>query len=155
MNTDGAKGLESLQIWQLSLDFAENVCKRIIPSMPKEEKWSLVEQLRRAAQSIPANIAEGYGRYYFQDAIRFCYIARGSLEESFSHLTLAYRLGYLEQDQFQTLQGEIGNLRRKINGYILYLRTTKRGASEPGSSLHEESEKYKFLEDESTNRQID
>ena len=85
----GDKGLETLLVWQKSLAFTIEVCKTILPKLPVQEKWSLVDQLRRSAQSIPANIAEGYGRFYFQESIRFCYIARGSLEETFSHLTLA------------------------------------------------------------------
>jgi four helix bundle protein len=142
MQMKQAKGLEALQVWQLSLNFAEKVCKQVLPSLPKEEKWALVDQLRRSAQSIPANLAEGYGRYYYQDAIRYCYIARGSLEESFSHLTLAFRLGYLEMEHFRTLQGEIEVLRRMLNGYIVHLKKTKRGASEPGVILREESGDY-------------
>ncbi len=78
----GDKGLETLLVWQKSLAFAVEVCKIILPKMPVQEKWPLVDQLRRSAQSIPANIAEGYGRFYFQESVRFCYIARGSLEET-------------------------------------------------------------------------
>ncbi len=59
--------------------------------------------LRRSVQSIPANIAEGYGRFYYQESIRFCYIARGSLEETFNHITLAQQLHYLNDETFQSL----------------------------------------------------
>lgn len=155
MEDAAAKGLEGLEIWQLSLKFAEKVCRQVFPLMPIEEKWSLVGQLRRSVQSIPANIAEGYGRYYYQDAIRFCYIARGSLEESFSHLILAYRLGYLEQGLFQQLYGEIVLLRQKINGYIAYLKRTKRGISEPGIGLREETVYYRSLINDPDSQPID
>ena len=118
------------------------VCKQVIPSLPKEEKWALAEQLRRAVQSVPVNIAEGYGRYYYQDAVRFCYIARGSLEETSSHLTLANRLGYLESKSFDDWMNEIKELRQMLNGYIGFLKRSKRGANEPGSSIREVTSDY-------------
>jgi four helix bundle protein len=130
------KGLETLQVWQKSLAFAVDVCKTILPKFPVQEKWSLIDQLRRSVQSIPANIAEGYGRFYFQESVRFCYIARGSLEETFSHLTLAYKLGYLNDETYKELNVQIIELRRMINGYITFLKESKRGASEPGADRH-------------------
>ncbi len=81
MTKSEEKGLETLQVWQKSLAFSVGVCKNILPLIPAQEKWSLIDQLRRSVQSIPANIAEGYGRFYFQEGVRFCYVARGSLEE--------------------------------------------------------------------------
>jgi four helix bundle protein len=130
----GDKGLETLQVWQKSLTFAAEVCKVILPKLPVQEKWPLVDQLRRSAQSIPANIAEGYGRFYFQESIRFCYIARGSLEETFSHLALARKLDYLDEETYKQFNGQIVELRRMISGYIAFLKESKRGASEPGAN---------------------
>jgi len=130
----GDKGLETLLVWQKSLAFAVEVCKAILPKLPVQEKWSLVDQLRRSAQSIPANIAEGYGRFYFQESVRFCYIARGSLEETFSHLTLAYKLDYLDDKTYKRLNDQIVELQRMISGYIAFLKESKRGASEPGAN---------------------
>jgi four helix bundle protein len=130
------KGLETLQVWQRSIEFAKLVCKDILPQLPSHEKWALVEQLRRSVQSIPANIAEGYGRYYFQEGVRFCYIARGSLEETFSHLALAYKLEYLTDETYKSLTDEIQELRRMLNGYISFLKESKRGLSEPGSGVY-------------------
>ena len=130
----GDKGLETLLVWQKSLAFAVEVCKTILPKLPIQEKWSLVDQLRRSAQSIPANIAEGYGRFYFQESVRFFYIARGSLEETFSHLTLAHKLDYLDNETYKRLNDQIIELRRMISGYITFLKESKRGASEPGAN---------------------
>jgi len=78
-------GLGTLKLWQRAVEFAEHIHKMVLPALPVDEKWCLTQQLRRSAQSIPANIAEGYGRFYYQEGIRFCYIARGSLEETYSH----------------------------------------------------------------------
>ncbi len=138
------KGLETLLVWKKALDFAISIQKQVLPNLPSEEKWGLCDQLRRSAQSIPANIAEGYGRYYYQDAVRFCYIARGSLEETFSHLSLAYKLGYLSQTTFETIEKDIKDLRRMLNGYIIFLKNSKRGENEPGNKLqiHEEPSSY-------------
>lgn len=141
------KGLETLQIWQRSLGFAKLVCKDVLPRLPSQEKWALVEQLRRSVQSIPANIAEGYGRYYFQEGVRFCYIARGSLEETFSHLTLAHELDYLSDETYKNLTAEIQELRRMLNGYISFLKESKRGISEPGSASYIHESPIPYLED--------
>ena len=138
------KGLETLQVWQSAMTFAVKVCRQILPAFPTQEKWSLINQLRRSVQSIPANIAEGYGRFYYQESIRFCYIARGSLEETFSHITLAHHMNYLNDEIFQSLTSEIQEIRRMLNGYISFLKTSKRGAAEPGATLtvHEEQVPY-------------
>jgi len=138
------KGLETLQVWQRALAFAITVCRQVLPLLPTQEKWGLIDQLRRSVQSIPANIAEGYGRFYYQESIRFCYIARGSLEETFNHITLAHSLSYLSEELFQSLTSEIQEIRRMLNGYISFLKTSKRGAAEPGAAIavHEEPVPY-------------
>ncbi len=119
------RGLETLQVWQKAIEFADSVHREIIPLLPKEEKWALASQLRRAAQSISANIAEGYGRYGYQDNIRFCYYARGSMEETFSHLTLAHKFEYLKTEEYDQMIEKIDELRRLLNGYIAYLKRRK------------------------------
>ncbi len=129
-----AKGLDSLEVWKRSIAFAKLIHEKVLPILPVEEKWGLVSQLRRASQSISANIAEGYGRYYYQEGVRFCYIARGSLEESYSHLVLANKFQYLPNDLFEDLKKEINEINRMLNGYITFLKRSKRGANEPGSS---------------------
>jgi four helix bundle protein len=140
----GDKGLETLQVWQKSLAFAVEICRNILPKLPVQEKWSLSDQLRRSVQSVPANIAEGYGRFYFQESVRFCYIARGSLEETFSHLNLAHKLDYLDDETYKRLNDQIIELRRMISGYIAFLKESKRGASEPGANhqVREDSPDY-------------
>jgi four helix bundle protein len=80
MDEPKEKGLESLEVWQKSLNLAVEVCQNVLPLMPSKENWALQNQLSRSVQSIPANIAEGYGRYYYQDAVRFCYIILKEIE---------------------------------------------------------------------------
>jgi len=129
---DNEKGLESLVVWKKSLQFAIFLSGEIIQKFPSEEKYALSSQLRRACQSIPANIAEGYGRFYFQEGIRFAYIARGSLEETRSHVHYAHHMAYLSDDEFSLINNKMEEIRRLINGYIKYLKKTKQGVGEPG-----------------------
>ena len=70
---------------------------------PEDEKFGLTNQLRRAASSITANIAEGYGRYHFADKVRFYYQARGSLKETQSFLLLAKDLSYLGEKRVKEI----------------------------------------------------
>jgi four helix bundle protein len=129
------KGIENLEIWKKAINLEAKVCIEVVPSLPIEEKWCLGSQLRRSAQSIPANIAEGYGRYNYQDTIRSCYIARGSVEETKSHLVLASRLGYVPASMYAVIAAECKNLLQINNGYMGYLKQCKRGANEPGAYL--------------------
>lgn len=119
-------GIESLEVWQAGREFAVRVCKQAIPKLPDSEKYSLAEQLRRAAQSVPGNIAEAYGRYHFADATRYCYIARGSLEETWSHLVLARDLGYLDSDEYEEYRSDYVRVLQLVNGYIRYLRRSRK-----------------------------
>jgi four helix bundle protein len=139
-------GLQRLQAWRKAKDFAVEVYRHAIPGLPDEERWGLANQMRRSAQSIPANVAEGYGRYYYQETVRFCYIARGSLEETLSHIMLATELGYLPTDISNELIKHGDEVGKLINGYIEYLKRSRQGENEPGVSpaLHEPIEKYDF-----------
>ncbi|MBT5337897.1 four helix bundle protein [Candidatus Falkowbacteria bacterium] len=96
-----------LQIYELTADF------------PKEEKFSLTQQLRRAANSIIANIAECHGRFHFKDKIRVLYIARGELEETRSHLLVSFQLNYVSEEVYQELEKEYAGLLIGINEFIL------------------------------------
>jgi four helix bundle protein len=118
----------------------------VLPLLPSEEKWNLNQQLRRSALSIPANIAEGYGRFYYQDNIRFCYIARGSLEETLSHLVIAHEMEFIPKALFESLEQDGEKLTQLINGYIGYLKRSKQGQNEPGAnhSVREDGIPYSF-----------
>ena len=151
MTGDNIQGLETLEAWKRAKEFAVKVCKTVLPLLPAEEKWSLSQQIRRAVQSVPANIAEGHGRFYFQETIRFCYIARGSLAETYTHLTIAHELGYIPVEVYVEMRRQVEELIRIINGYIAYLKRAKIGANEPGAgySAGEDSTPYRtdYLED--------
>ena len=86
--------VQKLKIWQKSMDLVE-ACYRASSNFPREEQFGLVSQVRRAATSVPANIAEGYGRWNIREFARFLAIANGSLRELETHIFIARRLGYL------------------------------------------------------------
>jgi four helix bundle protein len=119
------KGLESLRVWQKARALTVLVCKELFLMFPVEEKFALSQQLRRSVQSVPANIAEAHGRYHYQDAIRFCYIARGSLDETLSHLILALDLGYIPEDSLVACRELWREVNRLLNGYIEYLKRNR------------------------------
>lgn len=140
------KSLETLEAWKKAKEFALRIYREVLPLLPSEEKWNLNQQLRRASSSIPANIAEGYGRFYYQEIIRFCYIARGSLEETLSHLALCYELKYIPQTIFDSIEQDGEKLTQLINGYIGYLKRSKQGQNEPGAnhSIREDLASYEI-----------
>ncbi|OGO17759.1 MAG: hypothetical protein A2Z14_06775 [Chloroflexi bacterium RBG_16_48_8] len=114
-------------VWQKARELAVLVCKELLPQLPSEEKYALGQQLRRSVQSVPANIAEAYGRYSFQEAIRFLYIARGSLEETCSYLILTMDLEYSPIDIISGCIDKYKETARLLNGYIDYLKRSRKG----------------------------
>jgi four helix bundle protein len=134
--------LDRLEVWVRAKDFALDVYKEVVPSLPSDEKWNLTQQLKRAAQSIPANIAEGHGRFHFLDNVRFCYIARGSLTEVQSHMTLAHDLGYLPDEIYKRMTAHAESISKQLNNYIAYLKRSKQGEKEfpAGYTVREETE---------------
>lgn len=86
---------------------------KLTNSFPKAEVYSLVSQIRRAAVSIPANIAEGHGREHLGDYLRHLSVANGSLMELETHLLIAWRLEYVKREQMEpvmTLATEVGKM---------------------------------------------
>jgi len=129
------KGFEGLEVWQKARQLMSLVHKRIVPLFPPEEKWDLAHQIRSSSKSVMANIAEGYGRYYYQDNVRFCYNARGSLDETATHLIIARDLDYISESLYHEARALADEVRRVLNGYVAYLKRCRQGENEPGSNL--------------------
>ncbi len=127
------EGLNRLQVYQEAQGLVSLVYKNVVSILPTEEKYGLASQIRRAAISIPANIAEGYGRYYYQESIRFCYLARGSLAELSSHITIAHNQNYLPEETKNQITEKMHILMKLLHGYINYLKKSKQGWNEAGS----------------------
>ena len=138
------QGLKRLQVWVRAKDFALAIYKRVLPLLPVEEKWNLNQQIRRSSLSVSANLAEGYGRFYYQDNVRFRYNARGSLEETLSHLVFAFETGFISEELYKELEREGEEIDKMLNGYIGYLKKSKKGTNEPGAnfSTRKETESY-------------
>ena len=89
-----------LEVWQVAMDLAAE-CYCITKKFPRDELFGMTSQIRRAAASVPANIAEGQGRDHTRKFLNFLSIARGSLMEVQTHLLLAERVGLLSEAELQ------------------------------------------------------
>ena len=119
------KSFENLEVWQMGRDLVTKVYMLTV-SLPQSEAFGLAVQIKRAALSIPANIAEGFGRYHYLDKAKFYLNARGSLYELKSHLLIAQELGYLKQSQaVSNVLTLIDNLGVKLNNLIATTRKLK------------------------------
>lgn len=108
---------EDLEVYQLSIQFTRDIYK-IVKTLPFSEKFNIANQLIRAAASIGANIAEGFGRNSTKEFVKFLYIARGSLLETRHFLILAKELDYIEETDFARLRTKNDNLGVKLNNLI-------------------------------------
>jgi four helix bundle protein len=109
-----ARSFKDLIVWQKAHQMVKDVYL-ITELFPKEEKYSLISQLRRAALSVPANISEGFGRYHLKEKIQFYMISKGSLNETENYLKLAEDLGYCDTS---SLQYSCTEIRKILNAYI-------------------------------------
>ncbi|MBM3818123.1 MAG: four helix bundle protein [Acidimicrobiia bacterium] len=109
MDREPARSFEDLIVWQKAHAFVLNVY-RLSRDFPREETYGLTSQLRRAAVSVPANIAEGFKRRGKPDKARLMNVAEGSLEEARYYLRLAHDLGYGSNPVLSADAAEIGRL---------------------------------------------
>jgi four helix bundle protein len=110
-----------LQVWQAAMDLAEDVY-RITKNFPKEETYGLTIQLRRAAVSVPSNIAEGKGRSSDKELAQFLCHSRGSLFEIETQINLARRLGYLDTQEAEAVLRNTARVGQLLNGLLRAFR---------------------------------
>lgn len=115
------KSFKEMPIWQEAIDIAEEVFK-LTEKLPKKEDYGLTSQLRRAALSISANIAEAYGRQHTSDKVNFYYFARGSTTEVQSHLEYSKRVGYTTEECYRKLDDSLSKMYNDLNKIILTLK---------------------------------
>ena len=110
-----------LQVWRLARELRK-LSYSLLRGFPREERFVLSSQLRRAAISITANIAEGFGRYSYQENLQFCRQARGSAFEVRDHLTTALDANYVTPELYKKADALTQRVIQTLNGYI---RSTK------------------------------
>lgn len=128
---------QQLDVWKLSVQLVGKVYK-LTKTFPIAEQFGLTSQIRRSATSIPANIAEGYGRLTSGDYLRFLSIARGSLFELETHLHVAIEVQLLDKADCEIYFAEIQRIGKMLTGLIRSIRQKDQ------SSLRELSADYDF-----------
>ncbi len=103
----------------------KNVSSLVKTHFPSEEKFKLTDQILRSSRSVTASIAEGYGRFHYQENIQFCRISRGSLSETFEHLITAFDEKFISAEELKEFKIQIDKCNKVLNGYINYLYKAK------------------------------
>jgi four helix bundle protein len=116
--------LETLEVYQLAEEFSNKIWG-VVNRWDFFQKDTVGKQLVRSADSISANIAEGYGRHFYADSIKFYYYSRGSLTETFSWVQKSKVRGLITDEELKLLSDEMSIIHSKLNGYISWLRTQK------------------------------
>ncbi len=111
-----------LEVWKKSHNLVLKIYK-LTASFPKTETYALVDQLRRASYSVPANIVEGQSRNTTKEYRSFLFNARGSVEEVRYFLLLSMDLGYIDQDKYKFFESEYEVVSKMLNGLIKSLKT--------------------------------
>jgi four helix bundle protein len=120
MGDNSFKTFEDLKCWQVCREVRIFIIN-IVKSYPKEEKYSIVDNMKRAARSTTQNIAEGFGRFHYRENIQYCRISRGSLFELIDDLITSVDEGFISQEDYQLGRDKISNALAILNGYISYL----------------------------------
>lgn len=112
-----AKTFQDLEVWKLGRALRRKLYE-LANTLPAEERYNLAGQIRAAAISLTANIAEGFGRYHYKENAQFCRIARGSACEAQDHLLTCLDEGYIAPSLHQELDQELITFLRTLNAYI-------------------------------------
>ena len=118
------KTFQDLDVWKAARELRQQVYA-VSKLLPDHEKYNVVSQMRRAALSLTNNIAEGHGRFGYQENIQFLRQSRGLLEELLDDLTLCADEKYLPAEQIAGVEMEIGRVRALLNAYIRFLKQRK------------------------------
>jgi four helix bundle protein len=123
--------LDTFELYELARRFRVLTYK-LIRQLPKEERYCLGTQMRRAAVSVTNNIAEGHGRWYFKENTRFCRIARASVGELIDDFNVCNDENYGDARLVEELHRDASQLIARINSYIGYLVRSKQGGLPEG-----------------------
>ena len=118
------RGYRDLEVWKKSIDWVEAIY-RASGTWPRDERFGLISQARRAAVSVPSNIAEGAARKGTGEFLQFLSVAKGSLAEVETHLILAGRLGFLSTTAQEPLLEQAAEIGRMLSGLTKSLRSRR------------------------------
>jgi four helix bundle protein len=113
------KSYKELDAWKISMNLVKEIYL-VTKKFPKEEVYALTSQTKRAAISVPSNIAEGIGRQYKKDTLQFLHISRGSLYELETVLNIAVMVEILPEEEFNTIIELLDKSLKILNGLINY-----------------------------------
>ncbi len=111
------RDFHELKVWDKAHRLALSIY-RVTQRFPVEERFGLTLQIRRAAVSVPSNLAEGCGRSGERELSRFCHIAAGSLSEVEYQLLLAHDLGYVDEQNYRQLSNQTSEVKRMLNAFL-------------------------------------
>jgi four helix bundle protein len=121
----GIRSYQDLEVWQMAMTLAED-CYRLTGEFPRDEIYGMTSQIRRAAVSIPANIAEGYGRDQTGYFVQFLKIAQGSTRELETHLILAGRLRLISETALPNVLGTCQRISKMLRSLVRSLEARKK-----------------------------
>ena len=130
MGKMGMKSYRDLEVWKRAMDMVVAVYG-VTGEFPAQEKYGLASQMQRAAVSVPANIAEGYARLHRGDYVHHLSMARGSLAELETHITLAVRLEYVPREKAVEIWNTTQEVGKMLTGLISSLRRMPKGSLPP------------------------
>jgi len=119
------ESFEDLFVYQKAREFSRKIAK-LIKELPESEKFKLKDQMTRARRSITNNIAEGYGRFHYQENIQYCRQSRGSICEVVDDLIECFEENYIDENKCRSLKDEAYSLMKILNKYIAYLQRAKK-----------------------------
>ncbi len=118
------KSFEDLFVYQKAREFSRKIAA-LVKKLPVDEKNKLKDQMTRARRSITNNVAEGYGRFHYQENIQYCRQSRGSICEIIDDLVECRDENYIDEKDLISLKEEAYSLMKIVNKYIAYLRRAK------------------------------
>jgi four helix bundle protein len=130
---------KDLDVWKKCRQLRQEIWN-LVKTFPAEEKYRLTDQMIRSSRSPSTQIAEGYGRYHFQENVQFCRIDRGSLYEVIDHLSVCLDSEYITSEKHDTIENLTYECIRLLNGYINYLIKAKNDSK--NGEVNDESQNY-------------
>jgi four helix bundle protein len=129
LDKENIYSFEDLDVYKLAREFSREI-SQLIKKLPNVEDYNLKSQMRRAKLSMTNNIAEGFGRYHYQENIQFCRQSRGSICELTDDFNECYDLGYIDQKYRDQLKNIAYHLIKVLNGYIASIKRQKEKTSQ-------------------------